>query len=820
MLRAIVLDFRLAWRGWRHQPGITAAIVASLALGIGTATGMFAVVHAVLLAPLPYEQPDRLVTIWSRWGATERTWVSSADVRDVRTQSRLAADAAIWTWSRVTLTGMGDAASLNAGSVTPNTFAVLGVSPLHGRVFTDAEALAATKSGRPMVAVLGYNLWRGVFAGDTAVVGRAITINGHPVTVLGVMPPRFRLPTDFTRGAAAPTELWTPLYNDPSMNERGLSYYGAARLAGNGSLAAFNDELRGFAADFIRSGRYRATSNFTLFAQRIDDDVFGGIRTPLRLLTAGVLLVLLIACGNASALLLARAETRRREWATRVALGASRWLVFRSQLIEGALLSAAGGTVGIVLALGATKLIGLIGPTAIPRASEVALDWRVVSFMFALAAGATIVSSLAPALSAVRVNLVEGIKDGSQNASAGRGRLRLRALLVASQLAFGMLLLTSAGLLGRTLLAMRQVDLGFEPAHVLTARLELPDDRYTTVAQVDAYMSDLTARLRQLPGVKSAGIVRSLPLAQTIGYWPITVEGYTAPTGVETTADWQIATPGVVEALGERLVRGRLFADSDSGSAPVAVVINEAMARQYWPGLDPVGRRVRFSNDAPLVWGTVVGIVGNVRHNGLLSQVKPKFYLPYAQFVAATGDDPMTVGSVVLRAEGDPLSYAVALRSAALAVDRAVPLSAVRPMTDVVDTALTSPRLMSSVMTSFAMIALLLSALGLFSLLVYLVGQRTQEFGIRMALGANRAEVVRLVIAHGSRVAGLGVAAGLLLSVFAVRAMSSLLYGVAPWDPVTWIAAPSLLLMMAVFASLVPALRAASINPLRALRRS
>ena len=819
ILRSIATDVPLAWRSCRRQPGVTAAIVLSLALGLGAAAAMFAVVRAVLLAPLPYRQPDRLVALWSRWDAADRTWLASIDVRDIRARSQLIEDVAMWTWNRVTLTGAGDAASLTAGVVTANTFDVLGASPLYGRVFSESEALAATRSGRTMYAVLGYDLWRSAFAGDPAVVGRTITIDDEPVIVVGVMPARFQLPTDFGRGSAAATALWTPIYNDPAMNEGGHSYFGAARLRPGVSLAAANTELASFAAEFTRAGRYNAAMRYGIFAQRIDDDVFGAVRPSMRVLATAVVVLLLIACANAAALLVARAETRRREWATRVALGAARWRLLWSQLVEGALLALSGGLLGVGLALAAKRMLDVVGTAAIPRAADVAVDWRVIAFMLALTSIVTVLSSLAPGLHALRLNTVEGLKDGGRSNSPGRGRLRLRALLVVLQLSFGMLLLTSAGLLGRTLLTIQHVDLGLEPAHVLTAGIALPATRYSKAADANRYVETMTARLRQLPGVTAAGLVRVLPLAQTIGDWPVTVEGYAPRPGESPTGDWQAATPGALEALGERLVSGRFFTDVDTADAPVVALVNETMARTYWPDRDPVGLRMRFSNDEPLVWATVVGVVADVHHNGLTTAINAKFYLPYAQFEKATGDHPLTTGTIVLRTDGDPLLLAPALRSAAAAVDRTVPISSVRPMTDVVETALTTPRLTSLVMTGFAAVALLLSALGVFGLLVYLVAQRTHEIGIRLAIGASSRDVARLVLAQGLRLGALGLSIGLCLSAVAARALSSLLYGVGPWDLATWTIAPGILLAVTVVASAIPAARASAISPVRILRR-
>lgn len=820
MLTSLVADLRSAWRGFRRQPGITAAVVLSLGLGIGTASAMFSIVRAVLIAPLPYRQPDRLVTVWSKWTGFDRTWLSTQDVLDFKARCRAIQDIAVWDSSRVTLTGFGDAVRVSAGTVTANLFDVLGASPIYGRVFTEQEAIAASQAGREMFTVVSYNFWRGTLGADPSAVGRTIQIDDHDVTVLGVMPPRFQLPTDFSEDSAEPTVLWVPLYLDPATATHGNhGLYGAARLAPGASLRQLNDDLAAIARDFVRTGVYPAIMHFTAFGQSIDDDVLGGVRPSMRVLLGAVTFLLLIACANAAALLVARAETRRREWTTRVALGAGRWRLLRLQLAEGVLVAVTGGTLGIGLALASKRALDAIGPTAIPRASDVTVDWRVLLFMLAVSAVSAILCSLAPAIHALKFSVVDGLKDGNTNVSAGRGRLRLRALLVVSQISLGLLLLAGAGLMARTLWSMRQVDLGFQPSDVLTARVALPTSRYSTPEQVDAYDTALLSRLRQVPGVTAAGLIRSLPLAASIGDWSMVIEGYTPPAGDSPKGDWQVATPGALEALGEHLLRGRLFRDSDLATTTPVALVNETMAHTYWAGLDPVGRRMRVGAPSQ-PWVTVVGIVGDVRHNGVTAPIKTKFYLPYAQFPIATGSQPIAGGTIVLRTDRDPMILAPALRAAGSAVDPQVPIAAIRPMRMVIDTALTAPRLTSQVMAGFAAVALVLSAIGLFGLLVYLVAQRTQEIGIRMAIGASRREVVRFVFVEGMRVALLGVAIGLVLSALGVRALASLLYGVKPWDPVTWLLAPAVLVAVAAVACVVPAMRAAAIDPLSALRQA
>ena len=820
MLLSLAADLRSAWRGFRRQPGITVAVVLSLGLGIGAASAMFSVVRAVLIAPLPYRQPDRLVTVWSRWTGFDRTWLSTADVLDFKARSHAIQDIAVWDSGRVTLTGIGEAARVSAGTVTANTFDVLGASPIYGRVFTQQEAIASSKANRAMFAVVGYNFWHGTLGADPSAVGRTIQIDDHDVTILGVMPPHFQLPTDFTEDSAEPTVLWVPMSIDPATADHGdHGLYGAARLAPSATLRQLNDDLAAIATDFVRTGVYPAAIHFTAFGQSIDDDVLGGVRPSMRVLLGAVMFLLLIACANAAALLVARAETRRREWTTRIALGAGRWRLLRLQLAEGILVAVTAGTLGIGLALASKRALDAIGPTAIPRASEVTVDWRVILFMLGVSALSAILCSLAPAVHAIRFSVVDGLKDGNTNVSAGRGRLRLRALLVVAQISLGLLLLAGAGLMARTLWSMRQIDLGFRPSGVLTARVALPASRYSTSEQVDAYDDAILGRLRQIPGITSAGLIRSLPLAASIGDRGMVIEGYTPPAGDHPKGDWQVATPGAIEALGERLLRGRLFRDSDVATAQPVALVNETMAHTYWAGQDPVGRRVRVGGMSR-PWVTVVGIVADVRHNGVTAPIKTKFYLPYAQFPVATGSDPIAGGTIVLRTDRDPLVLAPSMRAAAAAVDPQVPIAAIRPMTDVVDTALTAPRLTSQVMGGFAAVALVLSAIGLFGLLLYLVAQRTQEIGIRMAIGASTRDVVRFVFVEGMRVTLVGIAIGLVLSALGVRALASLLYGVKPWDPLTWFVAPAALIAVAAMACVVPAMRAAGIDPLKALRQA
>lgn len=817
MFNALWSDVRSGLRGFRRSPGTIAVVILSLGLGIGAATAMFTVVRGVLLAPLPYDHPDSLVTIWSRWIRFDKTWVSDQEVLDYQSRSRTMRAVAAWDVTRVTLTGAGDAIRVGAGLTTANTFDVLGARPILGRSFTEDEARAST-ADRPVLVVLGYGLWQRQFGGDSDVIERHLDLNGRPARIVGVMPRGFQLPTDFGDDAAEPTELWMPMYFDPKQTDRGShGFYAAGRLKPGVTATQATDDLAAIVSALTTEGQYSPQVHMTAFAVPVTDEILGGVRRPLYVLLGAVGFLMLIACANAAALLLARAESRQREFATRTALGADRWRLVRQQLIEGGLLALLGGSLGVTIALGAKRVLDAIGPTAIPRAATVTVDWRVALFLVAISAIAALLCSLPPAFRAFRVGLVSSLKDGSTQVSAGGHRLRLRNALVVVQFAFALLLLMGTGLMTRTLWSLQQIDLGFEPAHVLTARVALPARPYETPQQVNGFFVTLLDRIRAIPGVTSAGIVRALPIGTTIGDRGVAVDGYTAPPGEGTQADWQVATDGALEALGERLVRGRLFTAAETlDSEPVALV-NQTMASKCWAGRDAIDGR--FKTGGPKTpWIRVVGIVGDVRHNSVTGTIKPKFYRPYAQWTQ-NADNPVNTGTIVVRTTGDPRTIAGPLRAATRALDAAIPLAAVRPMTDIVDTALTAPRLTSTVFVGFAGIALLLSAVGVYALLVYLVSQRSHEIGIRVAIGAQRGQIVRLVFGHGLRLAAIGIGSGLVLALLFSRSMTGLLYGVPALDPATFAVVALVLLAVALVASLLPARRAAAVDPISALRQ-
>ncbi len=814
MLRRFTLATELAraGRALRRAPAFTMAAVFTLALGIGATTAIFTIVNAVLLAPLPYGDADRRVMIWSRWTAFDKTWVSDREVLDYRERCRTLADVAAWGRTQANLTGGGEPIRVGAAAVTANAFAVFGARPAHGRTFAPGE----DEPGRDRVVVLADGLWRRRYAGDPRTVGRPIQVNGTTFTVIGIMPPGFRMPTDYGRDAAEPTELWMPYRLEPT-NRGSHGLFAAAALAPGATLAQANAELAAVTAALTREGFYDAAMRFTAVAVGLDDEVRGRARGAVWLLFGAVGCLLLIACANVANLLLVRADTRHREVAVRAALGAAVWRLARELLAESAWLSAAGTALGMAFAMAILRLLARLGAPSLPRVGDLALDVRVLAFTAAVGVATTVLFSLVPLVRSARVDLVASLKEGGHQGGVGLARQRMRTALVIAEVALAVVLVIGAALMARTLTALARVDLGFEPAGVLTARVALPATSYGKPEQVTAFFRTLAERVRTLPGVQAAGVVRSLPLADEIGDWGLDVEGYVETPGHTAKGDWQVASDGALEALGERLVRGRTFTAADGPDSQQIALVNETMARAYWPDGNPIGRRIRMGSDPARPWLTVVGIVADVRHNGIDGMVKGKFYRPHAQFHVGTGEAPRSM-ILVIRSAGDPLALAPAVRATVQALDRDLPVANIRTMTEVLGTAIATPRLTGFLLGLFGVLALALATIGVYGVLASVVAQRTQEIGIRMAIGAEAGDVLRLVLRRGLLMAIAGVAVGLAAALAATRSMTTVLYGVTPTDPLTFAAVAALIVAVALAASFVPARRAANVDPICALR--
>jgi len=805
-------DLRRAGRGLLRTPAFSLTAVATLALGIGADSAMFSVVDAVLLRPLPYAQPESRVVLWSRWQGFDKTWVSEAEVLDYA-QLPSVEQVAAWSGGQANLTGDGEASRVGRAAVTANLFDTLGSPLLLGRGFTPEE----DREGGENVVVLSHGLWRRAFGGDPGILGRSVQVDSVPRRVVGVAAAGFRLPTDFSVDAAEPSELWIPLRMNTASPERGShGLYAAASLRPGRSVSELNAELRALTTRLTREGLYPEPMRFTALAVPVAEEVQGGVRPALLLLTGAVACLLLIACANVANLLLARAEARQREIAVRSALGASQWRIARQLLAEGLVLALPSGVLGLALGQAGVRLLLASGAAGVPRASEAGLDLRVLGATALVSIAATLLFSLAPALRVLRLNLNDSLRDGA-HASAGGRRQRLRGALVVGEVAVSVVLLVGAGLLLRSLHALQSLELGFEPRGALTARVALPQADYPEAASRVAFYDRLLEAVRALPGVEHAGLVRSLPLGAQIGDWGLAIEGYTPPHGHHAKGDWQVASEGALPALGERVVRGRDFAASDGPDAPTVALVNETLARTYWPGQDPLGRRMRMGGNTQRPWLTVVGVVADVRHNGVLAPIKEKFYVPQAQFHRSTGNTPRSM-TLVLRSAGDLTGLVTPIRAILRGLDPKVPLAGARPLTDVVAEALRTQRLAGMLLGLFAALALSLAGVGLYGVIAYLVGLRTQEVGIRMALGADAAQVLRLVLGGAMRLSLAGTALGLLGALGLARLLGSLLHEVKPYDPTTYAAVAAALLLVALGASYLPARKATRIDPLRALR--
>lgn len=807
-------DVTTALRALRRAPGFTTAAVLTLSLGIGATAAIFAVVNAVLLAPLPYSEPQQRVALWNRWTGFDKTWLSEAEVLDYRRLCRTLTDVAAWSSGQANLTGAGEPVRIGYALVTPNTFRVLGVQAALGRGFADGE----DREGFDRVVVISHGLWQASFGGAEDVVGRALQLDGVNRTIVGIMPRGFQLPTDFGEDSAEPTRLWVPLYLNPTNPERGShGYYGAAVLARGATAAQASAELRAIAQAWAKDGLYPAGDDFHSFAVPLEEEVRGSIRPVLLLLGTAVGFLLMIACANVANLLLVRAEGRQRELAVRVAIGASPWRIVRQLLTESLVLAMLGTLGGAAIALAASRGIQAIDPASLPKLAAIALDARVLVFTAVVGLATTMLFGLAPVLRASRVQVTGALRDGTASATASGHRRRLRGLLVIVETALAVVLVTGAGLMIRSVDALQRVELGFDPRNVLTMRVALPATTYEKPEQVVALYERLLERVRALPGVRHAGLMRSLPLGATIGDWGLAVEGWTPPRpGANAKGDWQVVSTGAIEALGERLVRGRLFTAADGANTPPVAVINETMAQIYWPGQDPIGRRIRQgSPDRP--WITVVGIVADVRHNGLEVEIKEKFYRPHAQFPGSTGFAVRNM-NLVVKTLRDPMAVVAPIRAELRALDPNLPIANIRTMEEVVASSMSQPRLAGSVLMLFAALALLLAAIGLYGVLAYVVSERQHEIGIRMAIGADSGDVRRSVLRHGLGLALVGVGVGAGASLGLGQLIRGLLHGVTPHDPTTFGVVPAILIVVALLASWIPAHRATRINPILALK--
>ena len=802
MLQDLWQDLRYGARKLRKSPGFTLVAVMTLALGIGANTAIFSVVNAVLLRPLPFPDSERIVALEGvnpSKGITDSN-MSAPDFADWKEQGRSFEQvAALFTGGALLVNGE-EAERVRATSVTEDFFPLFRTPARLGRALESGDS----KKDATSVAVLSHGLWQRRYGGDPAVVGRQIIVGRGSTTVVGVMPPGFNFPER--------TEIWFPFALDPAAERRDNRYLEVvARLKPGAALAGAQAELDTVNARLAES-YVETNTGWGVRLTNLRERLVGNMRTPLLVILGAVALVLLIACVNVANLLLARAAARRREFAVRDALGASRGRIVRQLLTESFLLSLAGGAAGVLLSLWLTQLlVGLIPPDT-PRLDEVTPDARIFGFALAVSVFAGVLFGLAPALQASRRDVSETLKEGGRTGVEGRRRNRSQSILIVSEIALSFMLLAGAGLLVRSFMRLRDVNPGFNPAGVLAMRISASGPQYPAgPARAELYRQ-VTERLGSLTGVEAAGAVLSLPLGgdtYNVGRSFIR-EGRPATAEESANASYNVATPGYLEALRIPLVSGRTLSTQDSEKAPMVVVVNETMAHRFWPGESPVGKRITIWRDEKFP-REIVGVVGDTRSNPA-EPAGPQMYVPYAQ------DANWGSLSLVMRTSADPASLVAAARNEVHALDKTIPIYNARPMSDVVSASLAGRRASTLLVGAFALLALLLALVGIYAVTAYYVTQRTHEIGLRMALGARAGDILGLVVGRSLRLTLAGLAVGLCGALALTRVMGSLLFEVKPADPLTLAAAAALLGAIALLACLLPARRATRVDPLIALR--
>ena len=806
-------DVGYALRMLRKSPGFTLVALVTLALGIGANTAIFSIVNGVVLQPLDYADPERIVRVQTSWAGEPDAGISPAEYYDYRDRLDVFSSLGVYAFSSPSITGGDRPERLRGAFVSSGLLPALGVRPLLGRRFTDEEELPGHA-----VAILGYDLWQRRFDGDETIVGTRVTLNGESRTIVGVLPSGFRMPEDYTRGGA--TDVYLPLGIDrTTVANRGSHFLaGLARLqpgvpheTGAAAVRALATRM---AAEYPDD--YPANMQFTATALPLAEDVTGPVRPALFVLLAAVGLLLLVACANVANLLLARAEARRGELALRTALGAGRGRIARQLVIETLVLAGLGGALGVVLAAGGVELLVALQPPDVPRIAAVTIDWRVLAFTTATTALAGLLLGVLPALAASRSDPAAALRESSGR--AGGGRRRLQSALVVGEIAAALVLVTGATLLVRSYDELSSVDPGYRVDGVLTTRLTLPASDYAD-AEVAPFFRGLLERVDGLPGVAAAGAVSSLPLATDLGDLNFDIEGRETPAdAVSSKADWQAVTPGYLEAMRIPVVSGRAIEPVDDVDAPGVVVINETAARRYWPGENPLGQRILLGGGAGPGWVTIVGIAHDVKHAAFDEAPRSQMYLSHDQFRFWDGGGPVRGMTLALRTPGEPAALAGAVREAVAALDPTLPLGEFVTMEQVVSESLARPRLMMSLLATFAGVALVMGAVGIYGVMAWLVGRRTRELGVRLALGARARDVARLVLKHSLALTAAGVVVGLLLAAFLTRALAGMLYGVSPVDAWTFVGVPLVLAAVALLAVWIPTRRAARIDPSEVLR--
>jgi len=812
-------DARYAVRTMLKSPGFAAVAVLTLALGIGANTAIFTVVNAILLRPLPYQDAERMVFLTRTFPGGRSGSVSvpkffswRRDSIDVLT-SVAAYD---FMGPGVSLSGEGDPEQIKAIRASVDFFSLFGVTPALGRTFSAEE----DRPSGPRVAVLSYGLWKRRFGADPQLVGRTVVLSGEPHTVIGITPHDFE--------PNPPADVWLPLQADPNSINQGHYLVCAGRLKPGGTQAAANAPMKIAAEQFRRQYPNSMGRNESAGVVSMRESLVGGIRPTLLITLGAVAFVLLIACANVANLLLARAAAREKEIAIRTAIGAGRWRLVRQLLTESGLLALAGGAIGLLLGHWGLRLLLAFTPAQLPRLSEMTthsgLDIRVLLFTLLLSLATGVLFGLAPAFRISRPDLSSTLKEGAARTTSSVRHLRVRGLLVVSEMALGLVLLIGAGLLIRSAVLLRGVQPGVDARHALTFKTALTGARYANTAAVTQFSRLLIERLERLPGVQAAANIINLPTEPGPDL-PLRIEGRPASAADATGEEqWRYASPHAFKATGVPLLRGRAFADTDTAKSPAVAIVNEAMRRKYWPKEDPLGQRITIGKGMGPEFEDptreIVGVVGNVREFGLSNEPPPMMYIPQAQVkdaFTALGSKILPM-AWVLRTSVDPMTLATTVRREAVSVDPQQAVFDFRSMDQVFEKSMADRGFILLLLSIFAGTALLLAAIGIYGVMAYSVEQRAHEIGIRIALGAGRGDVLGLVVRHGMTLAGIGVAIGLAAAFGLTRVLTALLYGVKATDPVTFAGVAMVLAAVALVATWIPARRATRVDPITALR--
>ncbi len=814
-MRNVITDIRLRLRSLRRQPSFTAIAVLTLALGIGANSAMFSVVNGVVLRPLAYGAPEQLVMAWYQYprGGEMEFPASAPEFVEFRAAATSFEGIAGFVNGNSNLGGIDAPLRVRTSFVTANMLSVLGVAPMLGRGFVDGE----DRPGAPLVAVLTYGLWQRAFGGDPSIVGRSVPINGVAREVIGVMPRDFVFP-------GSEVELLRNLRINPQAPGNRTSHYltMVGRLGEGVGLERAQSEIEAYMASWSAEfpnlhGPH--PENHPIRLKGMHEQVVGDVQSAMFLLLGSVGLVLLVACANVASLLLVRGEAKQREVGIRTALGASRARLVQLGLVESGLLALMGSGVGLGLAWFGVRLFKLANPSSLPRVEDIQVDGLVTLFTLVAGVSATLVFGLVPAFRNAKSDLQGVLKEGAGGASPGRNRATLRQALVVGEIALAVMLVIGAGLLLTSLVRLQRVDTGFDGTGTVVMDLVLPSSQYPDGASVASLVEQLTTRLEALPGVTAAGGVRHLPLRGGRGLETLTPENREPAEDGSTTLQYQVAGPSFFQALGIPLVQGRLFTTADRANTEPVLLVNETGARQVWPDEDPIGKRIKMGPlENPNPFMTVVGVVGDVRQGSLDQDIPGQFYVPHAQGQLHYGGGAARTMTYVVRGEIDPASLMSAARGVVRELDPDLPVSNVATMPAVVSRSISDQRLMAVLLGLFAAIALSLGAIGVYGLMAHSVAQRTRELGIRIAMGADGGNIVRLVVKQGLVLAGIGVVLGLAGALAGTQILSNMVFSVGVRDPATFLGVSLLMGLVAVVAAYLPARRATRIDPIEALR--